>query len=383
MKKKIVILGASGSVGQQTLNVISQRNSDFECIGLSIHSKWEKVKSVLDEASSLFVCVNSEELADELQKKYPQHKLFHGDKGLKELAENDDADLVVNAIVGYAGLEATIAALKSSKTVALANKESLVVAGNLLKKIIKRYGGSIVPIDSEHSGIYQCTYNSVSKIQRVIITASGGSLRDYSRNDYPNITIKQALAHPNWEMGAKITIDSASMANKAFEVIGAHHLFDLEYNQIDVMMHKQSKVHALVEFEDHSFIAQLGSPDMRVVIAFALSEGYHLPLDGETLDFTRPFSLDFTPLDIDRYPVYEIIINAAKQENSLITSLNSANEELIELFLLNKINFYQLENTLIEVANTLEVFDIVDIDDIKRADQLGREAVKLALGGNV
>lgn len=383
MIKKIVVLGASGSVGLQTLDVINQHPDKFKCIGLSVRSQWEKIKPVLDESNSLLVCVHSEELANTLQRQYPKHTILFGEAGLKQLAATEDADMIVNAIVGYAGLVATIQALEASKTVALANKESLVIAGSLIKKTIEAHGGSLIPIDSEHSGVYQCIHNTTSNVLRIIITASGGSLRDYSRKDYPNISVEQALLHPNWEMGAKITIDSASMVNKAFEVIEAHHLFDLDYSQIDVMMHPQSKVHALVEFEDHSFLAQLGTPDMRVAIAFALSEGKHIKLKGETLDFTQAFSLDFKPLDLERYPVFDVIVHAAKQNNSLIASLNGANEAVIEAFLNKEINFYQLETILMDVAKTIEVFDLVDIEDIKRADQLGRVAVEHALGGTV
>lgn len=383
MRKRLVVLGASGSVGLQTLDVIGQHPDRFQCVGLSVHSNWEKVKLVLETSTSLVVCVHSKELSQELQVMYPKHSVLFGEDGLKQLAALEQADMIVNAIVGYAGLVATLKALQASKTVALANKESLVVAGLLIKKTLNTYGGALIPIDSEHSGIYQCMHHSSSRVKRVIITASGGSLRDYSREDYPNISVEQALSHPNWEMGAKITIDSASMVNKAFEVIEAHHLFDLDYDQIDVMMHPQSKVHALVEFEDHSFLAQLGTPDMRVAIAFALSEGEHMKLEGETLDFTQAFSLDFKPLDSERYPVFDVIVNAAKQNNSLIASLNGANEAVIKAFLNKEINFYQLETILIGVAKTLAVFDLVDIEDIKRADHLGRLAVEQALGGNV
>lgn len=383
MKKKIIVLGASGSVGLQTLDVINQHPKDFECIGLSVHSNWQKIKPILETSSKLLVSVYAQETANILHDLYPNHQFLVGEDGLSKLAATPDADVIVNAIVGYAGLVATLAALKASKTVALANKESLVVAGNLIKKMVNDYNGHIIPVDSEHSAIYQCTQDACNKLLRVIITASGGSLRDYQRDDYPRISVKQALAHPNWEMGAKITIDSASMVNKAFEVIEAHHLFNLRYDQIEVLMHKQSKVHGMVEFEDHSFLAQLGTPNMKVAIAYALSGGIHLPLKGATLDLTRAFSLDFEPLNHTRYPLFNVIVNAAKQNNSLIASLNGANEAVIEAFLNEEINFYQLEQTLMDVAQTMQVFDIVDIDDIKRADQLGREAVRLALKGNL
>lgn len=381
MRKKIVVLGASGSVGLQTLDVIAQHHDQFECIGLSVYSNWEKIKPVLDQSDSLLVSVHSKELASTLSKLYPQHTWLVGEAGLSQIAATPQADMIVNAIVGYAGLLATIKALEASKKVALANKESLVVAGKLINQLIVKHGGSLIPIDSEHSGVYQCIHNSSSQLSRIIITASGGSLRDYSREDYPNVSVEQALAHPNWEMGAKITIDSASMVNKAFEVIEAHHLFNLAYDQIEVMMHPQSKVHALVEFEDHSFLAQLGAPDMKVAIAYALSEGKHMALNGETLDFTQAFSLDFKPLDSTRYPVFDVIVKAAQQDNSLIASLNGANEAVIEAFLSKKINFYQLETILMDVANTIDVFELNDLVDIKKADQLGRQAVAEALKG--
>ncbi len=295
MKKKIVILGASGSIGLQTLDVIDQHPDMFECIGMSVHSRFDRIEQACQRRDGLTICVHEATLAEQLSKEYQQHTFIHGQEGIESLASWQQADIIVNAIVGYAGLQASMAALKHGKTVALANKESLVIAGYMIDDLITKHKGRLIPIDSEHSGIAQCLANQSKEIRRMIITASGGSLRDLTRDQLQKVTVNEALSHPNWDMGAKITIDSATMMNKAFEVIEAHHMFKVGYDQIEAIVHPQSKVHAMIEFVDHSFIAQLGEPDMRVAIAYALSDGERLALSTETIDLTKAWQLDFRP----------------------------------------------------------------------------------------
>jgi 1-deoxy-D-xylulose-5-phosphate reductoisomerase len=383
MRKKIVVLGASGSIGTQTLDVIKQHANHYQLIGLSVNHRIEVIESELSTNSPLVVCVGDISLAQNYESKYPQHTFVVGDQGITHLAKLDGADIIVNGIVGYAGLKASLVALENRKTVALANKESLVVAGYMISKLLEQHQGKLIPIDSEHSGIYQCLANQQGGIHRMVLTASGGSLRHLSRKQLKDVSIKEALAHPNWDMGAKITIDSATMMNKAFEVIEAHHLFSIDYDKIDVVLHPQSKVHAMVEFCDHSFIAQLGSPDMRVAISYALSDGQHLPLEGQSIDFSQALQLDFKPLDDDRYPIFRAVIEAAKLKNSLIASINGANEEIIDAFLKHKISFYEMETILLQEIDGFEQFELNTLEDIERADQIGRDAIKQALGGRL
>ena len=383
MRKNIVILGASGSIGQQTLDVIKQHANHYQLIGLSVNHRIEAIESELKTSTPLKVCVGDVSLVHAYKEKYPQHTFLVGNQGITQLAQLEEADIIVNAIVGYAGLKASLMALKNKKTVALANKESLVVAGYMISQLLDQYQGKLIPIDSEHSGVYQCLANQHGSIQRMILTASGGSLRHLNREQLKEVSVKEALTHPNWDMGAKITIDSATMMNKAFEVIEAHHLFNIDYDKIDVVMHPQSKVHAMVEFCDHSFIAQLGSPDMRVAISYALSHGKHLPLEGQSIDFTQALQLDFKPLDDNRYPIFKAVIEAAKLKNSLIASINGANEEVIDAFLKHKISFYELESILLQEIKSFEQFELETLEDIERADRIGRDAIKKALGGRL
>jgi 1-deoxy-D-xylulose-5-phosphate reductoisomerase len=383
MRKKVVVLGASGSIGTQTLDVIKQHANQYQLIGLSVNHRIEMIESELRSNSPLVVCVGDVSLAHTYQEKYPHHTFLVGDQGITHLAQLEEADIIVNAIVGYAGLNASVVALRNKKTVALANKESLVVAGYMISKLLDQYQGKLIPIDSEHSGVYQCLANQHGNFHRMILTASGGSLRHLSREQLKNVSVKEALAHPNWDMGAKITVDSATMMNKAFEVIEAHHLFNVDYDKIDVVIHPQSKVHAMVEFCDHSFIAQLGSPDMRVAISYALSDGQHRTLEGQSIDFNQMLQLDFKPFDHDRYPIFKAVIEAAKLKNSLIASINGANEEIIDAFLNHKISFYELETILLQEINGFEQFELNTLEDIERADQIGRDAIKQALGGRL
>ncbi len=383
MRKKVVVLGASGSIGTQTLDVIKQHSTHYELIGLSINSRIDIIEPTLIEHEQLMICVGSEILAINYQRKYPNHTFVFGHQGIIQLAQLTNADVIVNAIVGYAGLQASIAALKKGKTVALANKESLVVAGYMIDDVINQYHGKLIPIDSEHSGVCQCLSKQKENIHKIILTASGGSLRHLTREQLKDVSIEEALSHPNWQMGAKITIDSATMINKAFEVIEAHHLFKVDYDKIDVVIHPQSHVHAMVEYCDHSLIAQLGSPDMRIAISYALSDGKHMPLNSHSLDLTQISQLDFMPLDHQRYPLFQKVIEAAKHKDSLIASVNGANEAVIEAFLNHKLSFYELEEILLQTISSLKRFELNTFEDIERADLLGREAIKQALGGRL
>ena len=292
--KKIMLLGASGSIGTQTLDVVKHHSSEFEIIGLSVGYNKEKLIEILDSFSSVrMVCMAKEEDMEEMQKRYPTLHFCFGDAGLKQLAAMDGYDVLVNAVVGFRGLVPTLTAIEHDKMVALANKESLVAGGPLIKRALKEHRVSLYPIDSEHSAIFQCLQgNAMREVDKLIITASGGSFRDRSREELVNVTVREALHHPNWNMGGRITIDSATMMNKGFEVIEAHYLFDMSYDDIEVVIHRESIIHSMVQYRDHAIIAQLGTADMRLPIQYALSYPSRLEMkNAEPFDFQRSFAL--------------------------------------------------------------------------------------------
>jgi len=279
------------------------------------------------------VCVDKDEMAGELKQIFPNKEFVFGMQGLEKISTNPDVDLVVSGIVGAAGLKPTFSALKAGKTVVLANKEPLVMAGELFMQTAIKAGAKLLPADSEHNAIFQALNNEpVESISRLILTASGGSLRDKPLNEFENITPAQALDHPNWEMGSKITIDSATMMNKGLEVIEAHWLFDTPVQNIQVVMHRESVIHSIVEFVDGSFLAQMGLPDMRVPLAYCLGWPKRLPLKIPRMDLISLKSLNFEEIDPKRFPCLAISIKAAKQGGGAPAVLNGANETLVDSF---------------------------------------------------
>ena len=277
--KKIVLLGASGSIGTQTIDVVSNHKDEFHIIGLSVGYRINKLRNILDEFFIPYVSVAKEEDMQLLQKEYPSVTFFCGEEGLKALASLKDYDMLVNAVVGFRGLIPTLTAIENGKDVALANKESLVVGGELIKQALKKFNVHLYPIDSEHSAIFQCLQgNQSSEIDKLILTASGGSFRDKKREELHQVTVKEALCHPNWQMGGRITIDSATMMNKGFEVIEAHYLFNIPFEKIEVLIHRESVIHSMVQYQDHALMAQLGTADMRIPIQYALSYPNRLKL---------------------------------------------------------------------------------------------------------
>jgi 1-deoxy-D-xylulose-5-phosphate reductoisomerase len=382
--KNIVILGASGSIGLQTLDVIYRHSDEFRCVGISVKSRVEAVSDYLDKYSGWVVCVEKSEIAQKYSIIYPQHRFVWGDQGLIELACLNEADTIVNALVGFVGCKPTLAAIEAKKNIALANKETLVAAGKIVMAAIKRHGVSLMPIDSEHSAIAQCLSTHDKNIRRLILTASGGSFRDKSRSQLEDVTIADALNHPNWSMGAKITIDSATMMNKGLEVIEAHWLFGVNMDQIDVIMHKQSIIHSMVEFEDRAVIAQLGTPDMRIPIQYALSYPSRLPLDLPSLDLIKARTLNFDQVDVDRFPLLRCAYLAGKWENNSAAALNGANEEAVAAFLEGKIRFIEIDTLVVEAFESMTYGKLDSLDDAIAADQMGRTWIKKKIsGGNV
>lgn len=373
--KKIGVLGITGSIGIQTLDVVLQHPDDFKIIAISAGSNITLLQEILLKCSPDLVCVLNQEDAYMLKQMYPNIEFVFGDEGLIQLATYQPIELLINALVGYVGLRPTLAAIKAKKDIALANKETLVVGGKFVIKAAKENNVNILPIDSEHSAIFQAIAGRKQGISKLIITASGGSLRDKSRDELVNVTKKEALAHPNWTMGAKITIDSATMMNKGLEVIEAHWLFDMEFDDIEVIMHPESVVHSMVEYVDGSVIAQLGTPDMRLPIQYALSYPRRLPLVADKLDLIAIGKLQFKQPDLKRYPLLKLAYQVGRLQGNLPIIMNAANEEAVRLFLDDKISFLMIENLVLKACSEISYVNEITLDDITYYDRIAREFV--------
>lgn len=342
-ERRVVILGSTGSIGVQTLDVIERLNRKgclFSVIGLSAGKNVARLGGQIERFSPRAVSVRDEEGAEVLRRRFRAIDIFVGEEGLYELARLKRADLIVNALVGAVGLAPTLAALSLGKTVALANKESLVIGGELVTAHLREYGGALLPIDSELNALLQCLRGGrISEVKRVIITASGGPFLNTPIEQLHQVRSDDALAHPNWEMGPRITIDSATMVNKGFEVIEAHHLFSLPYERIDVIVHPGSHIHSLIEYKDGSILAELAAPDMRIPIQYALTHPKRIDAGLPRLDLGTAAPLQFKPLDPDRFPAFATVLNAAEEGGTATAAINAADEVLVELFLEGKIPF--------------------------------------------
>jgi 1-deoxy-D-xylulose-5-phosphate reductoisomerase len=368
--KNIVILGASGSIGIQTLDVISQHTSELNCIGISVHHNIKWLKEHLLTHTYQLVVVKNKQDKDDLSNLFKTQVFDYGDEGLIHLSTLSNVDVVVNALVGFAGLVPTLKAIEKYKDIALANKETLVVAGKQVMDAVNHYKVNLRPIDSEHSAILQALQgNTLNDVERIIVTASGGSFRDKSREDLKHVSVSDALKHPNWSMGQKITIDSATLVNKAFEVIEAHWLFNLPYEKIEVVIHKESIIHSMVEYKDGSIMAQLGTPDMRVPIQYALCGPQRLNLNSSRLDFNTLSQLNFKALDASFYPCFPLIIEAAQKGGNQMVIVNAANEAAVQLFLEGKIKFLEIESIIRNCLAKYPFQDNLTIDEMVILDK--------------
>ena len=372
--KKLILLGATGSVGTQIVDVVMHHTDLYEIIALSAGKNMKLLRKLLLSVHVDTVCVQNESDALILQKEYPDIRFIFGEDGLTELARRRDYDLLLNALVGFVGFKPTLAAINSGHDIALANKETLVTGGELIQKALIKNNRHLYPIDSEHSAIFQCLQGSRRQdALKLIITASGGSFRDLPKDELKNVTVEQALAHPNWKMGSKITIDSATMMNKGFEVIEAHWLFEMDYDQIDVLMHRESVVHSMVEYCDHSVIAQLGSPDMRLPIQYALSWPSRLPLDDELLfSLAKIHTLHFDEPDYERFPLLKLACDTGRKGGNLPAVMNSANEIANAAFRNGEIPFTDIEKVIADTVEHAEYQQLHTAEDLSQADALGR-----------
>lgn len=375
--KKISLLGATGSIGWQTYDILKEQRDAFQLVAFSSGKNLEKTREMIETLKPELVSVQLEEDALTLAKEFPNIQFTFGAKGLVEVATHPDSTVLVNAVLGSVGLESTLAAIRMGKTIAIANKETLVTAGHLVMAEAKKYKVAILPVDSEHSAIFQSMNGENPKnIERLIITASGGSFRDKTREQLKHVTVADALNHPNWSMGAKITIDSATMMNKGLEVIEAHVLFDMPYDKIDVLLHRESIIHSLVEYHDTSVIAQLGTPDMRVPIQYALSYPDRIPLqNGQRLNLAQIGQLHFQEMDFERYPALRIAYEAGRMGGTILTAMNAANEAAVAAFLQGKITFLEIDETIERVMQAHQNIAVPDLQTILHVDSETRKIV--------
>ncbi len=382
MKKRIGILGSTGSIGVNSLVVINNLISngiDCEVVFLSSNNNVADLEKQVREFKPKSVYINNENSFRKASAGtgFKETELLNGDKDLIELVRRDDYDILINSFVGFAGTVPTIEAIKAGKRIALANKETLVVAGKLINDLCEKYSSEVIPIDSEHSAILQCLMGEkTEKIKKIILTASGGPFRGYSYNQLKDVTVQQALKHPNWNMGSKITIDSATMMNKGLEIIEAKWLFKVEPAKIDVIIHPQSVIHSMVEFYDTSIKAQMGIPDMKVPIQFALTYPERNKADFVPFDFVKTPRLDFEKVDMQSFRCLKLAYDVLNQGGTYPTVLNAANEIAVELFLNGKIRFTEISEISEGVLNSHKSIDEFTIDDLIGIDSATRNKLK-------
>lgn len=378
MKRKIAILGSTGSIGTQTLDVVRQHPDLFQVELITANNSAELLIAQAREfdVNSVVICNEAKyrEVADALQG--DGIKVFAGIDSVCDLVTGSNIDIVVASMVGFSGLAPTIAAVKAGKIIALANKETLVAAGSIVMSLAEKYHAPILPVDSEHSAIFQCLLGAQSNtVSRIHLTASGGPFRTWEKSRIAAATKDMALRHPNWDMGAKITIDSATMMNKGFEVIEAKWLFEMEPDRINVVVHPESIIHSMVEYEDGAVIAQLGHPDMREPIQFALGFPERLPLNNKKLDFATLGSLSFSEPDMDKFPALALAFEAIKRGGNIPCALNAANEAAVAAYLQDRIGFYDIPDVLESCMNGVDFVAEPTVDDIFATND---EALSLA-----
>lgn len=353
--RRIVILGSTGSIGTQTLDVVERLNRAghaFTVVGLSAGRNIDLLSEQIERFSPLAVSVAEEEDAERLRDRFHSVEVFSGGDGLERLACYPGGNLVVNALVGAIGLAPTLATISCGRTLALANKESMVVGGELVTRLLRERGGTILPIDSEHNAIFQgMRAGEHSEIERIIITASGGPFLNTPIDELVDVSAQDALHHPNWAMGSRITIDSATMVNKAFEVIEAHYLFDVPYERIEPIVHPQSVIHSLVEYQDGSIIAELAASDMRIPIQYALVYPKRVATGLPRLSLEEVTKLSFAPLDVVRFPAFATVLSASMRGGTAPAAVNAADEALVKRFLDGEIRFTQIAEGLQQILN--------------------------------
>lgn len=378
-KRRLAILGSTGSIGRQTLDVVSQHPDLFEVELLTANTSSDLLveQAVRFNANSVVIRDESKyrEVADALEPHYI--KVFTGMESICGLVAGDNIDMVVTAMVGFSGLQSTVAAIKAGKAIALANKETLVAAGETVMKLAAEHHAAILPVDSEHSAIFQCLQGANgAEIEKIHLTASGGPFREWSREKIASATKEMALKHPKWNMGNKITIDSATMMNKGLEIIEAKWLFGVDQDRINVVVHPQSVIHSMVEFADGAVIAQLGYPDMREPIQYAIGYPERLPLDNRRLDFAELASLTFSAPDEERFPALALAREALVKGGNMACIMNAANEEAVAAFLDGMISFYGITDVVAECMAGVDFVERPTLDDIYETNDVARRKAR-------
>jgi 1-deoxy-D-xylulose-5-phosphate reductoisomerase len=386
MVKNIVVLGSTGSIGRSTLTVLAENKRLFRLLGLAAGANSQLLGQQISEFDPPLIGVTSKKHAQELRKQYPGKKIFFGEEGLLEIVSQPQVDYVVAAITGTAALAATLQSIRLNLRLCLANKETLVAAGELINRELSASRAEIIPVDSEQSAIFQCLASSpIQQVRRLILTASGGPFFKDTQRDFAAIRVKEALAHPTWSMGEKITIDSATLMNKALEIIEAYHLFKLRPEQIEVLIHPQSIVHSMVEFVDSAILAQLGIPDMKLPILYSLSYPERVTSHWPNLDLARMQPLEFFKVDNLRFPSIAMAYDVLKQGQNAGAVFNTANETAVEYFLANKITFKSIFAIVDHIlagwnfypAQTLaEVQETISLARIKTVEHIENEVLK-------
>jgi 1-deoxy-D-xylulose-5-phosphate reductoisomerase len=377
--KRIAIIGSTGSIGTQALDIISDYPDQFEVKALVVHQNIDLLQLQIENYQPDTVVVVDRNQAHKLSQRLSGKKIAikAGMEAITELVTRADIDVVLMAIVGIAGLEPTIAALRAGKTIALANKEVMVVGGHIINNLVKQFNGRVIPVDSEHSAVFQAIQGckNPNEIRKIILTASGGPFRGYDRDMLRNITPEDALRHPNWKMGNKITIDSATLMNKGLEVIEAKWMFNVDLKSIEVVIHPQSVVHSMVEFIDGTVIAQMGVPDMRIPILYALTHPNRFRTKLDTLDLTKIGSLTFEEPDLDTFPCLSLAYEALKIGGTMPTALNAANEVAVNLFLEGRLAFSQIPIIIERAMASHRIIKDPQIDDVLNADKEIRRGI--------
>lgn len=373
--KNICLLGASGSIGTQSVDVIKRYPNLFNLVAVSVNTSIDYLEELVNTFPSIkYVCIGKYDLYENFKLKHPNLVCFYGDEGLNQIAVIKETNYLINALVGFKGLIPTILAIRNKKDIGLANKETLVACGHIIKKELKENNVKLYPIDSEHSAIFQCLKGENKKnVEKLILTASGGSFRDKSRDELENVNLEEALNHPNWKMGTKITIDSATMVNKGLEIIEAHWLFDMPYDKIDVIIHKESIIHSMIQTRDGAIKAQLGTPDMRIPIMYALSYPDRLNINTERLDFNKISTMNFKSVDINRYPAIRLAYEAGRKEGTMPTVFNAANEVAVDAFINKKLRFLLIEDVIEKTLLAHNNTSNPSLEEVLKADKWARE----------
>ncbi|HWP98621.1 MAG TPA: 1-deoxy-D-xylulose-5-phosphate reductoisomerase [Syntrophomonadaceae bacterium] len=382
---KVVILGSTGSIGKQALDVIDRNPQAFKVVGLAAQEV-DQLAAQAEKYKPLAIAVGDEERYSELKERTGrQSRVLAGVSGLSELAALPEADTVLVAVSGAVGILPTLAAVQAGKRVALANKETLVAAGDLVMEMVKEKGVLLIPVDSEHSAVFQCLAGETDNLEKVWLTASGGPFREYSREQLEHVTVDMALRHPNWAMGPKITVDSATMMNKGLEVIEAHHLFAVDYKRIQVLIQKESIIHSMVELRDGAFLAHMGVPDMRIPIQYALTYPERWISPAKCLDFTQLQAIHFDRPDLERFPCLGLAYQAGSMGGTMPAVLNAANETAVEAFLQGRIPFTRIAVLVEQVMSRHQVITHPNLETILDADAMARQTCSslIVTGGRI